>query len=159
MQIAENTVVKFDYTLRNSEGETLDTSEGREPLAYLHGHGNIIPGLEKAMTGRDEGEEFSVTVAAEDAYGEHRAELVQDVPRSSFQGVEQLEPGMQFQAESSAGPMVVTVKDVGDEEVTVDGNHILAGQELQFEVAVKEVRSATDEEIEHGHVHEGGEHS
>lgn len=155
MQIEENTVVSFDYTLRDSQGETLDTSEGREPLTYLHGHGNIIPGLEKAMTGRDAGEEFSVTVAPDEAYGQHRDELVQNVPRSSFQGVEHLEPGMQFQAESSAGPMVVTVKDVGEEEVTVDGNHVLAGQELQFEVAVKDVRSATAEELEHGHVHDG----
>ncbi|MES1942493.1 FKBP-type peptidylprolyl isomerase [Salinisphaera sp. PC39] len=158
MQIAENTVVSFDYTLRNNDGETLDTSEGREPLTYLHGHGNIIPGLEKAMTGRDEGDSFSVTVPPEDAYGQHREELVQNVPRSAFQGVEQLEPGMQFQAESNAGPMVVTVKEVGDDEVTVDGNHVLAGQELQFEVEVKTVRGASDEEIEHGHVHDGSTH-
>lgn len=158
MQIAENTVVSFDYTLRDSGGETLDSSEGREPLTYLHGHGNIVPGLEKAMDGHDEGDEFSVTVAPEEGYGPHREELVQNVPRSSFQGIEQLEPGMRFQAESSAGPMIVTVKDVGEEEVTVDGNHVLAGRELQFEVAVKEVRGATEEEIAHGHVHDGDDH-
>lgn len=158
MQIAEDTVVRIDYTLRSNEGEVLDSSEGHGPLAYLHGHGNIIPGLEKAMTGHDEGDEFSVTLAPEEGYGPRREELVQDVPRSSFQGVEQLEPGMQFQAESNAGPMVVTVKEVGDEEVTVDGNHVLAGRELQFDVAVKDVRSATDEEIEHGHVHDGSDH-
>lgn len=154
MKIAENTVVRFDYTLRDSGGEVVDSSEEREPLAYLHGHANIIPGLEKALTGHKEGDEFEVTVQPEEAYGEHREDLVQTVPRSAFEGVEQLEPGMRFQAESNAGPVLVTVKEVGDEEVVVDGNHMLAGEELHFSVAVKDVREATDEEIEHGHVHE-----
>lgn len=150
MQIAEDTVVSFDYTLRNSEGEVIDTSDGREPLSYLHGHDNIVPGLEKAMEGSSEGEELSVTVKPEDGYGPYREELVQTVPREIFSGVDQVEPGMRFQAQSDAGPMVVTVKEVGDEEVTVDGNHVLAGQDLNFDVAIRDVRSATPEEVEQG---------
>lgn len=150
MQIAEDTVVRFDYTLRDTDGEVIDTSEGREPLVYLHGHANIVPGLEKAMEGSSEGEELSVTVEPEEGYGPYREELVQDVPREIFQGVDSIEPGMRFQAQSDAGPMVVTVKEVGDEQVTVDGNHMLAGQDLQFEVAIRGVRDATPEEIEQG---------
>ena len=150
MQIAEDTVVRFDYTLRDTDGEVIDTSEGREPLVYLHGHANIVPGLEKAMEGSSEGEELSVTVKPEEGYGPYRDELVQDVPREIFQGVDSIEPGMRFQAQSDAGPMVVTVKEVGDEQVTVDGNHMLAGQDLQFEVAIRGVRDATPEEIEQG---------
>lgn len=154
MQIQDNTVVKLDYTVSDSEGEVLDSSEGRDPLAYLHGHGNIVPGLEKALTGHSAGDDVDVTVAPEEAYGPHREDLVQTVPRSSFQGVDDLQPGMRFQAESNAGPMVVTVAEVADDEVTVDGNHALAGKELSFSVTVKDVREATDEELEHGHVHE-----
>lgn len=150
MQIEENTVVSFDYTLRNQDGDVIDTSEGREPLTYLHGHDNIVPGLEQAIEGSSEGEELSVTVKPEDGYGPYREELVQDVPMEIFSGVDKVEPGMRFQAQSDAGPMVVTVKEVGDEQVTVDGNHVLAGQDLLFDVAIRDVRGATPEEIEQG---------
>jgi len=152
MQVAENKVVAIDYTLKDNEGQTLDTSEGREPLQYLHGHQNIIAGLEKAIEGKNEGDELEVAVEPEEGYGPYRDELVQDVPRDAFQGVEKVEPGMSFRAESNAGPMTVTVKEVGDETVTVDGNHMLAGQVLNFKVAIKDVREATEEEVSQGTV-------
>ncbi|MFW5926571.1 MAG: FKBP-type peptidyl-prolyl cis-trans isomerase [Wenzhouxiangella sp.] len=150
MQIANNTVVSIDYTLTDDDGQVIDSSEGREPLVYLHGHQNIIPGLEKAIEGHSEGEELDVSVDPEEGYGPYREELVQDVPREAFEGVDKVEPGMTFRAESNAGPMTVTVKEVGDDSVTVDGNHMLAGQVLNFKVAIKGVREATETEIEQG---------
>lgn len=152
MQIKANTVVSIDYTLTGDNGEVIDTSEGREPLVYLHGHGHIIPGLESAIEGKSEGDELSVSVQPEDGYGPYREELVQDVPRSAFDGVDKVEPGMSFNAESAAGPMTVTVRKVGDETVTVDANHTLAGQVLNFEVAIKNVREATAAEKAEGAV-------
>ena len=150
MQISENSVVSFDYTLTDDAGQVIDTSEGREPLVYLHGHSNIIPGLEKAMEGQQAGEEMTVQVAPEEGYGPYRDELVQEVPKSAFDGVDKVEPGMSFRAESNAGPMTVTVRAVGDDTVTVDGNHALAGKVLNFQVAIKSVREATADEIDQG---------
>ena len=150
MQISENSVVSFDYTLTDDAGQVIDTSEGREPLVYLHGHSNIIPGLEKAMEGQQAGEEMNVQVAPEEGYGPYRDELIQDVPKSAFAGVDKVEPGMSFRAESNAGPMTVTVREVGEETVTVDGNHALAGKVLNFQVAIKSVREATEQEIDQG---------
>jgi FKBP-type peptidyl-prolyl cis-trans isomerase SlyD len=159
MQIADNTVVSFHYTLTNDAGEVLDSSRGREPLTYLQGAGNIVPGLEDAMQGRSRGDSFKVDVAPEDGYGIHHEQLVQDVPRGAFQGVDEIEPGMSFQAQTPQGVHSVTVTRVTDELVTVDGNHPLAGQTLHFDVEVTEVREASAEEIAHGHVHgEGGHH-
>jgi FKBP-type peptidyl-prolyl cis-trans isomerase SlyD len=150
MQISENTVVAIEYTLTGDDGQVIDTSEGREPLVYLHGHNNIIPGLEKAIEGKEAGVELDVAVQPEEGYGPYREELVQDVPRDAFAGIDKVEPGMAFQAESNAGPMTVTVRDVGDDTVTVDGNHMLAGKVLNFKVAIKSVREATSEEISQG---------
>ncbi len=152
MEIKENTVVSIEYTLTGDDGQIIDTSEGREPLVYLHGHGNIIPGLEQAMEGKTVGDELAVSVQPEDAYGPYREELIQDVPRSAFDGVDKVEPGMSFRAESSAGPMTVTVREVGDETVKVDGNHMLAGQNLNFKVEIKDVREATEAEQSEGAV-------
>lgn len=158
MQIAQNSVVAFHYTLTNDAGEVLDSSEGREPLAYLHGAGNIIPGLEKELEGRVAGDKLNATIAPAEGYGEKQDQLVQEVPRDAFQGVESIEPGMQFQAQTEGGPLMVTVTQVGGDTVTVDGNHPLAGQTLNFDVEVASVREASDEEAEHGHVHgEGGQ--
>lgn len=158
MQIAQNSVVAFHYTLTNDAGEVLDSSEGREPLTYLHGAGNIIPGLEKELEGRENGDKLQVAVSPEEGYGENQPSLVQEVPRDAFQGVESVEPGMQFQAQTQGGPLMVTVTKVEGDTVTVDGNHPLAGQKLNFDVEIAEVREATDEEVEHGHVHgEGGQ--
>ncbi len=160
MQIADKAVVAIDYTLRNDEGEVLDSSEGAQPLAYLHGAANIIPGLEQALLGKKAGDELEVSVEPEDAYGEFSLELVATLERSMFEGVEELLPGMQFHASAPDGGMqVVTVRDVDGDQVTVDGNHPLAGQRLHFKVKVVSVREATAEELDHGHAHgEGGHH-
>lgn len=159
MQIAEHCVASFHYTLTNDAGETLDSSRLRkEPLAYLHGHGNIVPGLEKALTGKQVGDKLKVDVSAEEGYGPRVESLVQEVPRTAFQGVDEVKPGMQFQAESNMGPMTVTVTQVSDDKVTVDGNHPLAGESLHFDVEITDVREATEEETEHGHVHGAGGH-
>lgn len=158
MQIAQNSVVAFHYTLTNDAGEVLDSSEGRQPLTYLHGAGNIIPGLEKQLEGRQTGEKLNVTVSPEEGYGEVQPQLVQEVPRDAFQGVESVEPGMQFQAQTQGGPLMVTVTKVEGDTVIVDGNHPLAGQKLNFDVEIAEVREASQEEIEHGHVHGEGGH-
>jgi FKBP-type peptidyl-prolyl cis-trans isomerase SlyD len=158
MQIAPNTVASFHYTLTNDAGEVLDSSRGREPLSYLHGAGNIVPGLEEAMAGRGVGDSFKVDVAPEDGYGVHHEGLVQDVPRAAFQGVDEIQPGMSFQASTPQGVHSVTVTKVGKDTVTVDGNHPLAGQTLHFDVEVTEVREASAEELSHGHVHGPGGH-
>ncbi len=152
MEIKPDTVVSIDYTLTGDDGQVIDTSEGREPLVYLHGHGNIIPGLENAIEGKSAGDELAVSVQPEEGYGPYREELVQEVPRSAFDGQEKVEPGMSFRAESSAGPMTVTVREVGPETVKVDANHMLAGQVLNFQVEIKDVREATDEEKAEGAV-------
>lgn len=156
--IANDHVVKFHYTLTNSEGEVLDKSEG-EPLGYLHGAGNIIPGLENALTGKTVGEKLIVNVPAAQGYGEYNPDLVQEVPRQMFQGVENIEAGMQFQAQTDDGVQIVTVKSVEGDNVIIDANFPLAGQDLTFDVEIVEVRAATAVELEHGHVHgEGGHH-
>ncbi|WP_290651977.1 peptidylprolyl isomerase [Aquisalimonas sp.] len=153
MQIAKDKVVAIDYTLKDEEGSVLDTSEGKEPLAYLHGSGNIIPGLEKALEGKNLGEEVSVHIPPEEAYGERRDDLTQVVPRSLFQGVDELQVGMQFQAQAEGGEQIVTITGIDGDEITVDANHPMAGVPLNFDVKVVDVREATDEEKEHGHAH------
>lgn len=159
MQISQDKVVSIHYTLTNTDGETLDSSRGRgEPLAYLHGHGNIIPGLESALSGKATGDTLNVQVEPAEAYGERHDQLVQQVPRSAFEGVDQVEPGMQFQAETGMGVRLFTITDVQGDQVTIDGNHPLAGQTLNFDVEVAEVRDASQEELEHGHVHGPGGH-
>ena len=156
MKIEKNKVVSFDYTLTDSENEVLDTSAGDEPLAYLHGMGHIVPGLERAMEGRAAGESFSVKISPEDGYGHRDESKVGEAPRSAFATVPDLEPGMQFQAQGPDGEETVTVISVTDENVLLDGNHPLAGEILNFEVTVREVRDATEEELEHGHAHGTG---
>jgi FKBP-type peptidyl-prolyl cis-trans isomerase SlyD len=159
MQIGARCVAYIHYTLTNTAGEVLDSSSGGEPLAYLHGAGNIIPGLEQALEGKSSGDKLTVNVPAKDAYGERNEGLVQQVPRRAFQGVADIQPGMQFHADSSHGPMRVQVTAVSGDMVTVDGNHLLAGQDLTFEVEITQVRDATLEELQHGHVHGPGGHS
>lgn len=156
MQIAEGTVVAMDYALKDDEGTIIDQSQPGQPLSYLHGHNNIIPGLESALLGKAVGETVEVRVAPEDGYGELNQALEQVVPRDRFQGVEQLEVGMQFQASTDQGPVSVRVVKVEEDNVTVDGNHPLAGKHLNFNVTIQEVRAATEEEIAHGHIHQGG---
>ncbi|MCB1691288.1 MAG: peptidylprolyl isomerase [Pseudomonadales bacterium] len=147
MKIAPQCVVSIHYTL-TSEGEELDSSKERGPLTYLHGAGNIIPGLEQALEGCEKGDDFQVEIPPEDAYGPHNEQLVQAVPKSAFDGVEKVEPGMQFQATNqNGGVQNITVVQVAEDEVTVDANHPLAGKTLQFDVSVEEVREATAEEL------------
>ena len=155
--IANDHVVSFHYTLTNAEGETLDQSQG-EPLAYLHGAGNIIPGLEKALEGKNLGDKFTVNVSAADGYGEYNPDLVQEVPAQMFQGVDNIEAGMQFQAQTDDGVQIVTVKAIEGDNIIVDANFPLAGQDLTFEVEIVEIRDASAEELEHGHVHGAGGH-
>ncbi len=153
MNIAEQRVVSIHYEVKDEDGVVVDSSEGREPLVYLHGHKNIIPGLEKALEGLNVGESFDVTVSPEEAYGDYQDGLVQTVPKDAFQGVEKVEEGMVFTAQTQGGPLQVTVTQVEEETVTVDGNHPLAGKALSFKGEVADVRDASAEELEHGHVH------
>jgi FKBP-type peptidyl-prolyl cis-trans isomerase SlyD len=158
MQIADLTVVTIDYTLTDQDGDELDTSRGGEPLTYLHGAGHIIPGLERALAGRSGGDELTVTIAPEDAYGLPDEDLVQQLPRANFPPGE-IVAGSQFRADGHDGPQVVTVVAVDEASVTIDANHPLAGRTLTFAVAVRNVRAATAEERKHGHVHgPGGAH-
>ena len=159
MQIAERTVASFHYTLTNDAGDVIDSSSGHAPLTYLHGAGNIVPGLEKAMLGRLAGDSFQVVVTADEGYGQPNPMLIQVVPRSAFQGIDELAVGMEFQAHTPQGPMSVAIARIEGEEITVDGNHPLAGKTLHFAIEVTEVREASVEEVLHGHVHgEGGHH-
>ena len=158
MEIADQRVVVIHYTLTNDQGEVLDSSRGGEPLAYLHGNGNIITGLEKGLLGKKAGDALKVDVSPAEGYGEQNDELIQQVPRRAFQGVKDIQVGMSFQAQGPAGPMRVTVTRVAGDMVTVDGNHPLAGENLHFDVEVVEVRAATAEEMSHGHVHGPGGH-
>lgn len=157
MTITKNSVVAIDYTLTGDDKEVIDTSNGRRPLEYMHGQGNIIPGLEHALEGKGEGESLKVSIAPAEAYGEYNDKLVQPVPRSNFGSVDKIEVGMQFQARTPGGVHVVRVVNVDPENVTVDANHPLAGKTLHFDVKVVSVRDARPEELEHQHVcNEGG---
>jgi FKBP-type peptidyl-prolyl cis-trans isomerase SlyD len=158
MQIAKDAVVTIHYTLKNDAGETLDSSAGGDPLAYLQGNGNLIPGLENALEGKKAGDKVSVKIAPSDGYGELDKSLVQQVPRRSFKGIADVQVGMQFQVQTPQGARMVTVTNVIGDMVTVDGNHPLAGQNLNFDVEIADVRAATDEELSHGHVHGPGGH-
>jgi len=153
MTIKENSAVSFHYTLTDDDGQTLDSSAGKDPLAYLHGAGNIIPGLESALEGKAVGDAMVVAVTAAEGYGEVQQELIQEVPRDAFQGVDSIEVGMQFEAQTGQGGSVpVTVTAVTDEIITVDGNHPLAGKNLNFDVSIEDIREATEEELEQGHI-------
>jgi FKBP-type peptidyl-prolyl cis-trans isomerase SlyD len=158
MQITQNAVVLIHYTLTDETGKTIDSSAGAEPLAYVHGNGNLIPGLERALEGKQAGDALSVKVSPAEAYGEYDENLVQSVPRDVLQGIDNVRVGMQLQAQSNQGARAVTVTDVADDKVTIDGNHPLAGKNLNFEVKVTDVRTATEEELAHGHVHGPGGH-
>lgn len=158
MTIRNDLVVSMHYTLRDDAGEVLDSSDSGEPLAYLHGHNNIVPGLEEALTGKDVGDKVDVKVAPEQGYGEMHEELIQEVPRAAFEGVDDIQPGMRFQAETAAGPRPVVVTAITDSTVTVDGNHPLAGENLHFSVEIVETREALPEEVQHGHAHGAGGH-
>lgn len=156
MQVADNMAVSIHYTLTNDAGETLDSSIGGDALVYLHGKGNIIPGLEKALAGKSVGDKLSVSIAPADAYGEYHEEMVQVIPRKMFEGIDTVEVGMQFHADVSSGPGIVTVVKVDGDDITIDGNHPLAGETLNFDVEVVDIRTATEDELAHGHIHGAG---
>ncbi|MGI9279245.1 MAG: FKBP-type peptidyl-prolyl cis-trans isomerase [Endozoicomonas sp.] len=157
MKITDKKVALIHYTLKNAGGEVLDSSEGHDPLAYLHGAGNIIAGLESALEEKAAGDKLEVSVEAAEAYGEYDESLVQPIPRTQF-GEHDVEVGMQFHADTAVGPRVVTITAIEGDEVVIDANHQLAGEDLNFSVEVVEVRDATEEELEHGHVHGPGGH-
>ncbi len=158
MQISADSVVLIHYTLKDDDGKVLDSSAGGEPLAYIQGHGNLVSGLEKALEGKTQGDRLEVTVAPEEGYGKRNETLVQRVPKRSLQGAGEIRKGMQFQAQTDEGMRVFTVTAIVGDMVSLDGNHPLADQTLHFDVEVVEVRSATSEELEHGHVHGAGGH-
>lgn len=157
MQITDNAAVSFHYTLTNPQGVELDSSRGEEPLVYLHGAGNIIAGLEAALAGKSVGDTFNVTIAPADAYGELVPDMVQVVSKKMFDGMD-VEVGMQFHADVSHGAGIITVTEIDGDDVTIDGNHPLAGETLIFDVEVVDVRPATADEIAHGHIHGAGGH-
>ncbi len=152
MEIADRCVASFNYKLTDDEGQVIDSSEGRAPLAYLHGAGNIVPGLEKELSGKTVGDSFKAKIPPELGYGQHNEAMVQELPSEAFQGVDEVKPGMQFQAQSPQGPLNVVVTKVAEDAITVDGNHPLAGKTLHFDVEVTEVREATSVELEQGQV-------
>ena len=158
MKIEKDRVVRFHYSVAEQGQEPVESSQGRDPLAILYGHGNIIPGLEKAMEGHEAGDSFAVDVPAADAYGDRRDNLTQRVPKKHFEG-QRLEPGMQVVLNTNFGPRAVTIEKVGMSVVDVDLNHPMAGKDLHFDIDIVDVREATAEELEHGHVHgDGGHH-
>ena len=159
MKIEKESVVSIDYVLTDERGEVLDSSKGHgQPLLYIHGAGNIIPGLENHLEGKSAGEKFKVSIPPEDGYGIRDERHVATVGRDQFKGVDDLEVGMQFRTDGSGHSQVVTVMAVEKDTVTVDANHPLAGKTLTFDVAIVAVRKATPDELSHGHVHGPGGH-
>lgn len=158
MQVADNMAVSIHYTLSNDDGDVIDSSVGDDALVYLHGKGNIISGLEQALYGKEVGDKFNVRIPVEDAYGEFMEERVQVIPRSMFEGIDELEVGMKFHADVSSGPGVVSIIAIDGDDITIDGNHPLAGMALTFDVEIVDVRPASREELAHGHIHGPGGH-
>jgi len=155
--IGNNSVVTVHYKLTDDNGKVLDSSEGSKPMAYLHGAGNIVPGLEKALEGKGEGDSLQVRVEPAEAYGEVNPDGIKTIEKAAFQGVESVEPGMTFEAQTPDGTtQQIVVKKVEGDAVTIDTNHPLAGVALNFDVQIVGVREATKEELDHGHTHEHG---
>lgn len=154
--IANNRVVTIDYTLKDDDGDILDASQNGD-FSYLHGAENIIPGLERVLDGKQSGDSVSVSIEPKDGYGAVDPDRIQVVPRDMFEDDAQIEPGMQFHAQSPEGDMmIITVTEVDGDEVTIDGNHTMAGMNLHFDVDIIDVRDATADELAHGHVHGAG---
>lgn len=147
MKISNDKWVSIHYTLKDDAGTVIDSSEGKEPLGYLHGHGYLITGLENELEGKEQGAKFTAVIQPKDGYGEYEDDLCTQIPRDRFETDQEILVGMQFQAMSPRGPILVRVVDVKDEVITVDANHELAGKVLHFDVEVVEVREATEEEL------------
>ena len=153
MPVTPDSVVTIHYTLRDDAGTVLDSSSPQAPLAYLHGRGHIIPGLEKELDGKNVGDALTVDISPAGGYGEYDQRLVQSVPRRALRGIKDIQTGMRLHAQTAEGPRAVTVTKILGDMVTLDGNHPLAGQSLHFDVRIEDVRPATEEELSHGHVH------
>lgn len=157
MVIGKDRVVSIHYTLKDETGEVLDTSDGRDPLDYVHGAGQIIPGLESELEGKKEGDNFSVVIQPEDGYGSRDESLVHEVQKTEFDAPDEIEVGMQFRVGAEGGNLIMVVAGVHDETVTLDGNHPLAGVTLSFDVDIAGVREATEDELKASrHVHNSG---
>ena len=158
MIVEKDKAVSFHYTLKDADGEQMETSRDKDPMSYLHGANNIIPGLEKAMEGRSVNDEFSVTVEPEEAYGVRNENNVQRLPMKRLKGIGKVSVGQVLTLQTNNGPVQVTVLKVGRFNIDVDGNHPLAGKQLTFDVEITDIRDASDEELEHRHVHGPGGH-
>jgi len=158
MQIVKHKVVSIDYTLTDGEGALIDSSGEGQAFAYIQGTSSIIAGLEAALEGKSAGDSLSVAISPAEGYGERDDSLMVVVPRDKFENTDELEVGMRFQTPTEGGMRVVTIVQLDDDGVTVDANHPLAGENLNFDVTIVEVRDATAEELEHGHVHGPGGH-
>lgn len=153
MIISENKVVSINYTVKTENGEIIDSTEGKEPLSYIHGKGYILPGVEDALEGKEAGDSISIEVKPEDGYGYYYDELVFKVDKEKFSKIDNLEIGTQVQMSTENGPAIFLVTEITDDMVTIDGNHPLAGKTLFFDISVAGVRDATKEELDHGHIH------
>jgi FKBP-type peptidyl-prolyl cis-trans isomerase SlyD len=154
MKIGKNSVVSMEYTLKDDAGEVVDSSEGSEPLTYLHGHGQIVAGLERALDGKVKGDKVTVTVSPKDGYGERNDKKVMQIERSRLPGEMKPEVGMQLAAEGPGGEVVpLWITKIAGDDITLDGNHPMAGKALHFAVEIKDIREATKQELDHGHVH------
>ena len=157
MKVSKDKAVSMHYTLKNDAGEVIDSSEGKEPLDFLQGHGNIIPGLESALEGANKGDKIEVSVKPEQGYGLKMQDAIQEIPRSALQGIDEVKVGMQLQSQDQDGnAYIVTVTKVEDDKITIDANHALAGETLHFSVSIESIRKAETEELSHGHVHSNG---
>jgi len=154
MTIADKKVVTIEFTVKNADtNEVIESSVGSEPLIYLHGFNNLVPGLEKALTGKSVGDKYDVNVTPEEGYGARDEALVQEVPKAAFEGIDKVDVGMEFTADGPNGPVVVEVTKVEGDMVTIDSNHPLAGIPLAFSGEIQEIRDAKEDELEHGHIH------
>ena len=159
MAIVKHSVVAFQFNLVNQDGEQLDSTEGQDPLVYLHGVGGLIPGLEAELEGKNEGDQFKVTIEPEKAYGTINPEMIKQVPIDAFAEIDDLHEGMQLQAQGPEGQVQhIVVQEINEGGVVVNANHPLAGQTLTFDISIDSIREATEEEIDHGHVHGAGGH-
>lgn len=156
MKITNNAAVSIHFGVAEVDGNALDSTENGAPLEFIQGAGFLVPGLEAELEGKEVGDKFDVTLEAKDAYGEFQDALVQQVPRELFEGVDTIEVGMSFQADTDQGPRTVEVTEVTEDMVSIDANHPLAGMALQFVGEIVAVREATAEELSHGHVHPAG---
>ena len=157
MKVGKDKVVLMDYTLKNDAGDVIDSSDGGDPLPFLQGHGNIIPGLESALEGSKAGDKLDVSIKPEEAYGERMKDAIQEIPKSALKGIDDVKVGMQLQSQDQDGnAYIVTVTKVEDDKITIDANHALAGETLHFSVSIESIRKAETEELSHGHVHSNG---